>query len=340
MPAVSAEPQDWPPTTDTVSAVPAPRRRYRSSEEDSARWEGFGFREGDIVISTRSKSGTTWLQRICALLIFGGPELPEPLSRISPWLDWLAEPRERVYAVLAAQRHRRFIKTHTPLDGLPIDVRATYLVVARDPLDAAVSLYHQGDNIDRVRLRRLTGQPQASQPPPTRPDIRSWLREWIDDNADPGEEMDSLPGYAWHLSDAWSRRDAANVTLVRYDDLLADLDAMIRHLAARLGISVADDAWSRLVEAATFAQMRAEAARSAPDPAGVLRSPTAFFRRGSSGAGAELLDEAELRRYRRRLQHLMPPDLVEWLAAGQPGAATRHGSTPGDDTRRTRRGER
>jgi len=40
--------------------------RYRSSDEDSARWLGFPFRDGDIVISTRSKTGTTWVQMICA----------------------------------------------------------------------------------------------------------------------------------------------------------------------------------------------------------------------------------------------------------------------------------
>src|SRR5262245_13779462 len=32
--------------------------RYQSPEEDSARWLGFPFRDGDIVISTRSKTGT------------------------------------------------------------------------------------------------------------------------------------------------------------------------------------------------------------------------------------------------------------------------------------------
>ena len=53
-----------------------PSRRYRSPEEDSARWSGFPFRDGDIVISTRSKSGTTWMQMICALLVFQTAELP------------------------------------------------------------------------------------------------------------------------------------------------------------------------------------------------------------------------------------------------------------------------
>ena len=122
--------------------------RYRSPDEDSARWIGFPFRQGDIVISARSKSGTTWMQMICALLVFQSPELPSRLSDLSPWLDWLVAPRDEVYATLASQEHRRFVKTHTPLDGLPLDPRATYVVVARHPLDMAVSLYHQGANLE------------------------------------------------------------------------------------------------------------------------------------------------------------------------------------------------
>ncbi len=50
--------------------------RYQSALEDSARWDGFVFRPGDIVISAPSKAGTTWTQMICALLVFQTPELP------------------------------------------------------------------------------------------------------------------------------------------------------------------------------------------------------------------------------------------------------------------------
>ena len=57
--------------------------RYVSPDEDSGRWDGFPFREGDIVISTRSKSGTTWMQMICALLVFRTAELPAKLSVLS-----------------------------------------------------------------------------------------------------------------------------------------------------------------------------------------------------------------------------------------------------------------
>jgi hypothetical protein len=91
---------------------------------------------------------------ICALLIFQSPQLPAPLWRLSPWLDPPDVPAEQVAAELAGQRHRRFIKTHTPLAAIPDDARVTYIVTARHPVDAFISMYHQV---------RLQGPPH---PPP------------------------------------------------------------------------------------------------------------------------------------------------------------------------------
>ena len=292
-----------------------PPRRYRSSDEDSARWLDFPFRPGDIVISTRSKSGTTWTQMICALLIFGSADLPAPLSTLSPWLDWLILPRDEVFARLAAQQHRRFIKTHTPLDGIPLDDRATYLVVARHPLDMAVSLHHQSANLDRERLQELTGtaQPPSASPTPPPPTLHDALVSWIDQDVDPADALDSLPGVMWHLSDAWARRRDRNVLLVHYDDLSADLAGEMRRIATRLGITVPEHAWPELVLAAGFTQMRARAGQLAPDPAGVMKDTGAFFRRGRSGAGREVLNDAEFAHYRERVSALAPADLLAWL---------------------------
>ncbi|MFI6268466.1 sulfotransferase domain-containing protein [Micromonospora zamorensis] len=293
--------------------MPTPAHRYRSDDEDSARWVGFPFRDGDIVISTRSKSGTTWMQMICALLVLGTPELPAPLNVLSPWLDWLAEPQDAVYDRLAAQPHRRFIKTHTPLDGVPLDPRVHYVVVARHPLDMAVSLYHQAGNLNRVRLAELTGQPAPSGPPRERLPVEQWLPSWVDREVDPRTDLDSLPGVMLHLRDAWARRHEPNVELVHYDDLLADLGGEMRRLADRWGIPVAAERWPELVEAATFGRMRERADRLAPDTLGVLRDRRAFFRQGGSGQGRDLLDASARARYQKRVSALAPPDLLTWL---------------------------
>ncbi|HET7016570.1 MAG TPA: sulfotransferase domain-containing protein [Streptosporangiaceae bacterium] len=294
--------------------------RYRSDDEDSARWTGFPFHGGDIVISTRSKTGTTWMQMICALLVFQTPELPESLGRLSPWLDHLITPREQVIARLEAQEHRRFIKTHTRLDGIPLDPRAKYIVTARHPLDTAVSLYHQGDNIDRAKVRALTGAPEPAEPPKPRKPLHPWLLSYITGETppwsfrgDPREDLDSLPGLMWHLSDAWSRRAEPNVLLVHYDELSADLEGQMRRIAEWLEIDVPEEVWPELVPAATFGQMKRNAADRIPGAGGVLKSHEAFFRRGTSGAGRESLSEEEIVTYLTRAAGLAPPDLLAWV---------------------------
>lgn len=269
----------------------------------AARWRGFEYRPGDIVVSTPAKSGTTWMQMICALLIFRTPDLPVPLRHMSPWLDDMARPRDEVFGLLAEQPHRRVIKTHTPLSDIPADPRVTYIVVARHPLDSAISLYHQGGNIDRTR--NTEGSDVDRLPP------REWLLQWIEESPARQEEPTSLPGVMWHLSDAWIRRTDSGVILTHYEDLSADLRGEMARLAERLGIDVPDAALDDLAAAAGFDRMRADADRL--QPLGTARSTTAFFRRGGSGSGVRLLADDELRRYRDRASALAPADLLDWL---------------------------
>jgi hypothetical protein len=52
--------------------------------------------------------------------------------------------------------------------------------------------------------------------------------------------------------------------------------------------------------------------------AGLLKSNAAFFRRGTSGAGREILSDRELAAYHDRAAHLAPADMLAWLHS--PGA--------------------
>src|SRR5437660_3703487 len=170
-------------------------RRYRSLVSDSGRWDGFQFRDDDIVISTPPKCGTTWMQMLCALLIFRTPELPRRLTELSPWLDMQTAARDDVVAALDAQAHRRFIKSHTPLDGLPYDERVTYICVGRDPRDVAVSWDNHFENINlpvfldarvsAVGLEDLAEvMPEGPPIPPQDPRERFW--QWVDDDSPSG----------------------------------------------------------------------------------------------------------------------------------------------------------
>jgi hypothetical protein len=177
----------------------------------------------------------------------------------------------------------------------------------------AVSLYHQGSNIDRARLRELTGQPEPTEVAPPRASLHHWLLQWIEWEGSPSEQLDSLPGVAWHASDAWARRHGRNIVLVHYDELSSDLEGSMRRLAARLDISVAESTWSDIVAQAGFEAMRGRAEHTAPDPADILKDRARFFRRGSSGAGREVLSPAEMDQYGARIGSLAAPDVVAWL---------------------------
>src|SRR4051812_49655293 len=141
---------------------------------------------------------------ICALLVLGSPDLPARLAELSPWVDHTVEPVDDVFARLEAQRHRRFVKTHTPLDGIPLDHRATYVVVGRHPLDMAVSLYHHSANIDPRRMAELTGVPAAA--PVERPSAHDWLVAWTRRQTTPPGQPGSLVGRLHHLDHAWRPR--------------------------------------------------------------------------------------------------------------------------------------
>ncbi|WP_345648297.1 sulfotransferase domain-containing protein [Streptomyces tremellae] len=301
---------------------------------NSARWDDFPVRDGDIVVSTPPKCGTTWAQMICALLIFQTPDLPQPLETLSPWLDqppWLdrLRPQEEVFARLAQQEHRRVIKTHTPLDGLPLDPRVSYIVVARHPLDRALSVYHQTANIDveRVYAAQDHSDPQSRQPPPPLPPIGEWLQFWClpQPTDEQGAEVpESLHQTVHHLYDAWQRQTAPNVKVLHYVDLRADLAGQMRALADWLGIAVDESLWPGLVKAATFDEMRNRAERLAPDTE-ILRDPSKFFRSGRSGGSRDFLTEEDLDNYRKRVGELAPKSFLDWLH--------RDGPAPGEPTR-------
>jgi aryl sulfotransferase len=82
------------------------------------------------------------VQEIVRNLIFSGQNLTVALDEISPWLDMRNYPLELVLTRLEQQTHRRSMKTHLPLDGLPFHPSIKYLYVGRDPRDVFMSFHN------------------------------------------------------------------------------------------------------------------------------------------------------------------------------------------------------
>jgi len=71
-----------------------PRRvtHYTSNNSDSARWDNFTVRDDDIFVWTPPRSGTTWTQTLCCLLLFGWRDFDIKPSDVSPWYEYNFHP--------------------------------------------------------------------------------------------------------------------------------------------------------------------------------------------------------------------------------------------------------
>jgi hypothetical protein len=300
-------------------------RRYHGFFADSARWERFRFRDDDIVISTPSKCGTTWMQNIVGSLVLDRPVLGVPISTVSPWLDMLIRTDDEVFDLLEAQHHRRWIKTHTPLDGLPLHPTVTYIAVLRHPLDVALSDRDHRSNMDHRRAFELrhaaAGAPDPSLARDPEPeDVADYLRWFIDNDVAPtGSGPNGLADFCEQATTYWEARNAPNVHLFHYTDLWENLAREMRRVADALHVSVAEPRWPEFVHAATLDSMRDRAVDTAPDAHLALwRDPHTFFRSGGHRDWAPLLTDSDIAHFYDRLAS-RAGDATPWILTGRAG---------------------
>jgi aryl sulfotransferase len=295
--------------------LPMRSRVYQNYAMDSTRWNFFTFRDDDIVIATSPKSGTTWTQGIVANLIFLGQDLPAPALEMSPWLDMRIVPLELVLTQLERQQHRRFIKTHLPLDGLRYDSRVKYVYVGRDVRDVFMSLWNHRRNLSDAAITAFNTTPGRVGPEARRPeDIHEFWRTWIAGN-DP----------SWspllHVRTWWDYRHLPNILLVHYADLLADFRGETQRVADFLQIEVPEAAWPRIMRNCELSEMRTAHAVSNRLSRLFNGGAESFFYKGTNGRWREVLSEEELALYDQAAQRELTRECRRWLENGRREAA-------------------
>ncbi len=293
-------------------AWPRKTRELHSHHFDSTIWNDFAFRDDDIVIATYAKSGTTWTQQIVAQMLFGGdPALA--VAEMSPWLDLRVPPKEVKLAAVAAQAHRRFIKTHLPVDALVFSPRVTYLYIARDARDVVWSLYNHHTNANAAWYEALNDAPGRVGPPiePPPADIRRYWRDWL--------ERDGHPFWPYweSLRSWWAIRHLPNVLFLHFADLKRDMEGEMRRIAAFLNIPIAEARWPVIVEYCSFDWMKKHATQSVP-LGGAFWDGGAetFIHKGVNGCWKDVLTAEDIAEYEARAERELGPECARWMAQG------------------------
>ncbi len=296
-------------------AWPRKTRELFNHHMDSTVWNDFAFRDDDVIVVTYAKSGTTWTQQIVSQLLFDGAEELE-VAEMSPWLDLRVPPNEIKLAALEAQTHRRFIKTHLPVDALVYSPKAKYLYIGRDGRDVIWSMHNHWLNGNTTIYAAINDTPGRIGPPFERPpaSARDYFLTWL--------ERDGYPFSSANLWENvrswWAIRDLPNLLLLHFEQLKADMPREIRRIADFLGVQIDPEKWPAILEHCSFDYMKAHATKSVP-LGGAFWDGGAetFIHKGTNGRWRDELSEADCRLYEETAQRELGEECANWLVAGR-----------------------
>ena len=301
--------------TNQEPVWPQKTRELHNHHFDSTIWNDLAFRDDDIVIATYAKSGTTWLQQIVSQLIFNGEE-GLPVAEMSPWLDLRVPPKEVKLAEVEKQGHRRFLKTHLPVDALTFSPQAKYVYIGRDGRDIVWSLYNHHANANDLWYGALNDTPGRVGPPiePPPESIRQYFNDWL--------EKDGFPFWSFweNVRTWWAIRDLPNVLLVHFADLKADMPGEIRRIAGFLDIAIDEAKWDDILTHCSFDYMKAHAAACVPMGGALWKGGAeTFLHSGANGRWSDTLSAEESAAYEQKAVAELGSDCAAWLAGGKPG---------------------
>lgn len=295
-----------------MTIAPQKTRDIQNHHIDSTIWDDFQFRDDDIIICTYAKSGTTWMQQILSQLIFGG-EAGLSVAEMSPWVDLRVPPKEVKLPMIEAQTHRRFLKTHLPVDALVFSDQAKYIYIGRDGRDVVWSLYNHHINGNDAWYDALNNTPGRVGPPLERPvgAPPAYFETWLDN--------DGAPFWSFweNVRSWWEVRDLPNVKLVHFADLKADMEGQIRQIAEFIDVTVDEEMMVNVLEHCSFEHMKANAEQTAPLGGAFWEGGAkTFIHKGNNGRWKSDLPEAASRRYEQTAIEQLGEDCANWLKAG------------------------
>lgn len=217
--------------------------------------------------------------------------------------------------MLEGQSHRRFLKTHLPLNALVFAPQVQYLYVGRDGRDTLWSLFNHHASLSDHAYDLINEVPGRNGPPLERPtgDVVQYFREWLDGGGLPLGESFWEHNRGW-----WEARCLPNVLLVHFNRLKSNMPAEMRRIAGFLRIEIEEELWPTMVEHCTLGYMREAACANATILDRLFQDGVkSFFYKGTNGRWRNILPTAELSRYEAMAGEKLTPACAHWVATGE-----------------------
>jgi len=273
--------------------------------------------EGDVVILTAPKSGTTWMQEIVWNMKHN-PDLDNamahvlPLTVRTPFLESditihgrdaeyafisklqeenipdLERANDRLINFVTSAPHPRVIKTHLPLPLISPTALSNGKVISvvRDPRDVCLSYFHH------CRVFRYEG-------------FKGSLDQFIDAFLD---NSVWLMSYWSTVKMAWAHRRHPNLLLLSFERMKEAPAEAVRLLDAFLGTGLSPEQIHKVVEYTSFAAMAGRKDHVIPYPdvttatfmePAIVAAEGGFFRQGKSGGWKKVLTEKQKEKFEK-----------------------------------------
>lgn len=309
-------------------------------------WTGDNAREwlkdGDIVVATGTKAGTTWLcYCMDAVRRKGRDDVGLPYTDImlsTPWMElhqtpgqkWAA--RKHLYnsTILADGSHLksywdnpafpfRVFKSHFTPKGtedatavLPVKEmpQVKFLVAVRHPVEVAKSLYTFFPK-HTEEFRAMWGGF-----PPAFPDVEATIKELM-----PGGTLYGL--YFGFVKSWWPYVSEPNVLALHYSDMVKDHEGLVDKLTRFAGVALSAEEKAKVMDQCSFGHMKKNNhlfdIKLPLNTRGVrsIMKPSTFVNKGKTGGAEEGLNSETLRAFNAAIDaEFTDPALKKWALEG------------------------
>ncbi|GFS95565.1 hypothetical protein NPIL_412941 [Nephila pilipes] len=256
----------------------------------------YASRDGDIIICSYPKTGTTWLSYIILQIISKGKDFPafnDALVKVIPFMEMTGKgPIEEMKGLRIYKHHYRF-------DMIKNNEKAKYLYIYRNPEDTLVSFYHFMQNIREEKI-----------------DFDQFFEEFLTNDVEYGRYFEHVLSFLVHKNDE-------NLLLISYEKLYTNRKEGYLRIAKFLGeeyyqsLVNDEELLKRIIENTSFDYMKKNLPLVHPHPKQNSEDSVKtidFFRKGIVGDGKNKMSPDQVKKLGDLAKELMKGTEVlnEW----------------------------